>query len=93
MSQQRRAVFLILLLLLLFIAVPVVFAQQAPAPVAPNPGIPAPPGYEGADMDTLRAREEFRIGVQAYNRFSYNEAILSFERSLSFRPGEPLILD
>jgi DNA-binding beta-propeller fold protein YncE len=67
---------------------PVVFAQQPP-----DPGIPVPPGYEGADTNTLRAREEFRIGVQAYNRFAYNEAIRSFERALSFRPGEALILD
>jgi DNA-binding beta-propeller fold protein YncE len=50
-------------------------------------------GFDGADLDTVHAREEFRIGVQAYNRFSYNEAIRSFERALSFRPGEPLILD
>ncbi len=46
-----------------------------------------------ADLDARRAREEFRIGVQAYNRFAFNEAILSFERALSFRPGEPLLLD
>jgi len=50
-------------------------------------------GIDGTDLDTVRAREEFRIGVQAYYRFSYNEAILSFERALSYRPGEPLILD
>ena len=56
-------------------------------------GIPDQVDVEGADLDTLRAREEFRIGVQAYNRFSYNEAIRSFERALSFRPAEPLILD
>jgi len=48
-------------------------------------------GGEGAAA--LNAAEEFRLGVHAYNRFAYNEAILSFERSLSFRPGEPLILD
>ena len=59
----------------------------------PGPGIPPPEGQEGADIDTIRAREEFRIGVQAYNRYSYNEAIRSFERALSFRPGMPLILD
>jgi DNA-binding beta-propeller fold protein YncE len=46
-----------------------------------------------ADLDARYAREEFRIGVQAYNRFAFNEAILSFERALSFRPGEPLLLD
>jgi DNA-binding beta-propeller fold protein YncE len=33
------------------------------------------------------------VGVQAYNRYAFNEAILSFERALAFRPGEPLILD
>ena len=45
------------------------------------------------NMDVYTAAQEFRLGVLAYNRFSYNEAILSFERSLSFRPGEALILD
>jgi DNA-binding beta-propeller fold protein YncE len=33
------------------------------------------------------------VGVQAYNRYAFNEAILSFERALSFVPGEPLILE
>ena len=46
-----------------------------------------------ANPAALAAAEEFRLGVHAFNRFSYNEAILSFERALSFRPGEPLILD
>jgi DNA-binding beta-propeller fold protein YncE len=50
-------------------------------------------GYGGADLNALYAREEFRVGVQAYNRFAFNEAILSFERALSFRSGEPLLLD
>jgi DNA-binding beta-propeller fold protein YncE len=48
---------------------------------------------EAVDMDALYAEEQFRIGVQAFNRYAFNEAILSFERALSFRPGEPLILD
>ncbi|MCL2719740.1 MAG: 6-bladed beta-propeller [Treponema sp.] len=47
----------------------------------------------GTGADALFAADEFRLGVQAFNRFSYNEAILSFERALSFRPGQPLILD
>lgn len=47
----------------------------------------------GTGTAALTAAEEFRLGVQAFNRFAYNEAILSFERALSFRPGEPLILD
>ncbi|MCL2472407.1 MAG: 6-bladed beta-propeller, partial [Treponema sp.] len=60
-----------------------------------NQGIfePGPQGNGAPDLDTVKARDEFRIGVQAYYRFSYNEAIRSFERALSFRPGEPLILD
>ena len=81
---------ILLFMVLLFSAASPKLGAQAPGP---NPGIPAPSGFEGADMDTVRAREEFRIGVQAYNRFSYNEAIRSFERALSYRPGEPLILD
>ena len=48
---------------------------------------------EGQDLNTLYAMEEFRIGVHAFNRFAFNEAIVSFERALSFRPGEPLILE
>ena len=47
----------------------------------------------GRGADALTAEEEVRLGVHAYNRFSYNEAILSFERALSFRPGEAIILD
>ncbi|MDR1971157.1 MAG: NHL repeat-containing protein [Treponema sp.] len=47
----------------------------------------------GVDLEALYAEEQFRIGVQAYNRYAFNEAILSFERALSFRPGEPLILE
>jgi DNA-binding beta-propeller fold protein YncE len=56
----------------------------------------APPGGNvtgGSGAGALTAAEEFRLGVQAYYRFSYNEAILSFERALSFRPGEALILE
>ena len=77
--MNRFAVFLLLLL-----AAPL-YAQ--------NTGISDPAGAAGADMDTLRAREEFRIGVQSYYRFSYNEAIRSFERALAYRPGEALIFD
>ena len=87
-NRTALGAFFLFLLLPVFLSGPALPAQQAP-----NPGIPAPPGLEGPDIDTVRAREEFRVGVQAYNRFSFNEAILSFERALSFRPGEPLILD
>lgn len=47
----------------------------------------------GPDRNAVLAREEFRRGVQAYNRYSFNEAILSFEKALSYKPSEPLILD
>ncbi|MCL1815512.1 MAG: NHL repeat-containing protein [Treponema sp.] len=51
-------------------------------------------GDSGASLsDTISAQNEFRIGVQAYYRYAFNEAINSFERANSFRPGEPLILD
>jgi DNA-binding beta-propeller fold protein YncE len=69
----------------LFLVISVLYAQDAPI----RPGSPT----GGTGPAALSAAEEFRLGVHAYNRFSYNEAILSFERALSFRPGEPLILD
>ncbi|MDR2370525.1 MAG: NHL repeat-containing protein [Treponema sp.] len=47
----------------------------------------------GADINTIEARGEFRLGIQAYNRYAFNEAILSFERALAFRSGEALILE
>ncbi|MDR2073533.1 MAG: 6-bladed beta-propeller [Spirochaetaceae bacterium] len=52
------------------------------------------PGNSAVPLtDTINARNEFRIGVQAYYRYAFNEAINSFERANSFRPGESLILD
>ena len=47
----------------------------------------------GDDINAINAANEFRIGVHAYNRYAFNEAILSFERALSFRPGEAIIMD
>ncbi|MDR3336267.1 MAG: NHL repeat-containing protein [Treponema sp.] len=72
-------------LICLFLHAALVFAQEAPR--EPNRG-PA-----GGDRDAMYAREEFRLGVQAFNRYAFNEAILSFERALSYRPSEALILD
>jgi DNA-binding beta-propeller fold protein YncE len=68
-----------------FLAVSLLYAQDDPIRPGPVTG--------GTGAAALSALDEFRLGVHAYNRFSYNEAILSFERALSFRPGEPLILD
>ncbi|MCL2809028.1 MAG: 6-bladed beta-propeller [Treponema sp.] len=67
---------------LFFILLFIIFSLSAQEPVT-----------GGTGADALFAAEEFRLGVQAFNRFAYNEAILSFERALSFRPGQPLILD
>lgn len=39
------------------------------------------------------AEEEFRRGVQSYYRGAFNESILEFERTLSYLPGEPLVLE
>ena len=43
--------------------------------------------------DSLFAEEEFRRGVHSYYRGSYNDAILLFEKALSYLPTENLILD
>jgi len=76
----------VLAAMMVFLFSAVLYAQDD-SPIRPGPVT----GGEGASA--LTAAEEFRLGVQAFNRFAYNEAILSFERALSFRPGEPLILD
>jgi DNA-binding beta-propeller fold protein YncE len=47
----------------------------------------------GEDINAINAAAEFRVGIQAYNRYAFNEAILSFERALAFRPGEAIIMD
>jgi DNA-binding beta-propeller fold protein YncE len=47
----------------------------------------------GTDIAALNAREALRVGLDAYNRFAFNEAILALEQALSYRPGEGLILD
>ena len=46
-----------------------------------------------SNADRVRAAEEFRRGVQAYYRGYFNEAVLVFEKALSYIPGEPRILD
>lgn len=39
------------------------------------------------------ASEEFRRGVQAYYKGSFNEAIVQFEKALAYLPNDALILD
>ncbi len=40
-------------------------------------------------MAEVSARDEFRWGVRAFHSGLYNEAILAFERSLSYKPDDP----
>jgi len=47
----------------------------------------------GEDINAINAAAEFRVGIHAFNRYAFNEAILSFERALAFRPGEAIIMD
>ncbi len=42
-------------------------------------------------MDAVSAAEELRWGVVAFHRGHYNNAILSFEKSLSYKPENPLV--
>lgn len=57
--------------------------------------------FEDSDNSSLRKRsaeagfaeEEFRRGVQSYYRGQFNDAILQFEKALSYLPDENLILD
>ncbi len=48
---------------------------------------------QSVDRAAVLAAEEFRRGVQAFNRFAFNESILSLEKALSWKPEEPLILN
>jgi hypothetical protein len=42
------------------------------------------------DMASIGAQDEFAWGVRSFHSFLYNEAIRSFERSLSYKPDNPL---
>jgi DNA-binding beta-propeller fold protein YncE len=85
--KSVKILFMFLLFLLPFMA-----ETQEPAGDSENAARPNR-GPAGDDQSAMYAREEFRLGVQAYNRFSFNAAISSFERALFYRPTEPLILD
>ncbi len=41
------------------------------------------------DMDGVYARDEFRWGVRSFNSTLFNKAIISFEKSLSYKPEDP----
>lgn len=46
-------------------------------------------GAQQIDMDAAEAEQEFRWGVVAFHQGNFNEAILSFSRSLALNPEEP----
>ena len=83
---MKNKIIPLLFIFSLLLTLPLLYGQQIP-------GIPIPMNQGIIDLDIVRAREEFRIGVQAYYSFAYNDAIRSLELALSYRPGEPLILD
>lgn len=56
-------------------------------------GVSALFAQQAVDRAAVLASEEFRRGVQSYNRYAFNESILSLEKALSYKPGEALILD
>ncbi|MDR0452176.1 MAG: hypothetical protein LBH15_03960, partial [Treponema sp.] len=65
-----------LLALALLLLPPGSGAQEQPGPPDTPEGAARPDrGPRGADQNAMYAREEFRLGVQAYNRFSFNAAI------------------
>ncbi len=43
--------------------------------------------------DSVLARENFRLGVQAFYRSAFNEAINALEKALAYLPDEPLIYE
>ena len=76
-------------LVVLLISLPVV-AQQTPFTSREATTLNAS-GTQTAE--SALAFQEFRRGVQAYYRGSFNDAILQFEKALSYLPNENLILD
>lgn len=50
--------------------------------------LPAVVDAQGIDMDAAQAEEEFRWGVLAYHAGRFNDAIVAFTRTVSFRPDD-----
>ncbi len=68
------------------------FAQEAnQAPSSSRSDAFTATGASASDRGL--AAEEFRRGVQTFDRGAFNDAILMFEKALSYVPGEPLVLD
>jgi DNA-binding beta-propeller fold protein YncE len=82
-----------LILFLICVLLPSFMAEAQDAALGTENAAQPNWGPRGTGRDAMYAREEFRLGVQAYNRFSFNAAITSFEQALFYLPTEPLILD
>ena len=54
--------------------------------VRASAGLSAQNENRGALYNTIQAKENFRLGVNAFNYGFYNRAIVAFEQSLSFQP-------
>lgn len=57
-----------------------------------SPLLPAQPATSSS-LQRGEAEKEFRRGVQTYYRGAYNDAILQFEKALSYLPDELLIIE
>jgi DNA-binding beta-propeller fold protein YncE len=48
---------------------------------------------QSIDLNLVRGDEGFRLGVQAWHKGAYNDAVFDFEKILSSRPNDPLVLN
>lgn len=70
-----------------------IFILAASFVVAQSASQSASQGSTASAADRALAGDEFRRGVQAYYRGTFNDSVMLFEKALSYLPGEPLILD
>lgn len=86
MAQKKSLIFFLVVLFCYGAVAQNIISENANAGLLPRNGTMR-------TADEGLAVEEFRRGVQAYYRGSFNEAILQFERALSYIPDDNLILD
>ena len=84
MNMKRKIIFCLTGLIL----ISSLFAQNT----TNDAGMTVPEDRIRTDKETF-ASDEFRRGVQAYYKGAFNEAIVQFERALSYLPNDNLILD
>lgn len=76
----------------LIVAMMTIFSGSLYAQVTNGAGTIVPEDRMRTADESLAA-QEFRRGVQAYYRCAYNEAIMQFEKALTYLPQDTLILD